>query len=144
MSDQQLPLTGIVDHIDGGTADLISRLATTASQGTKIAPGEHRTFMVPDGYHLEDTRPELEPLKPLSPRRVIGTTGPKPTPGLPGEERRQEEPQPDRAGICRAPLTKALCSIGCADVELHDLLTHALDIGVHASARVISSQPNSQ
>lgn len=74
MSDQQLPLTGIVDHIDGGTADLISRLATTASQGTKIAPGEHRTFMVPDGYHLEDTRPELEPLKPLSPRRVIGTT----------------------------------------------------------------------
>lgn len=73
MSDDQLFANTYASAGGDDTGHLIARLATTASQGTKVAPGEHRTFVVPDGYHLENQRPALEPLKPLAPRRVTGT-----------------------------------------------------------------------
>lgn len=73
MSDDQLFANTYASAGGDDTGHLIARLATTASQGTKIAPGDHRAFVLPDGHHLEALRTDLEPLKPLTPRRVIGT-----------------------------------------------------------------------
>lgn len=64
----QLPLT-----VNGPNGELIHRLSTAAAHGTVLPAGEDRAFLVPDGYRIEKVRPDLEPLKPTVPRRVIAS-----------------------------------------------------------------------